>query len=79
MPTQNLYYADFFLAAQGSRTAQNMRINFKVVSNWRRKELEKFAMPAFCWSKGGRNCPRIPDGTGPMWWTPELDLVGKVL
>ena len=56
-----------------------MRINFKVVSNWRRKELEKFAMPAFCWSKGGRNCPRIPNGTGPMWWTPELDLVGKVL
>ena len=56
-----------------------MRINFKVVSNWRRKELEKFAMPVFCWSKGGRNCPRIPNGTGPMWWMPEPDRVGKVL
>ena len=69
----------FFMAAQGSRTARNMRINFKVVSNWRRKELEKFAMPAFCWSKGGRNCPRIPNGTGPMWWTPGLGPGGKVL
>merc|ERR550525_954025 len=78
-PWRDAVFAEQNQAVRDLQTARNTRTRSEVASISARIELERFATPAYSWSRGGKNFLKIPRETGVTWWTQERGQERKTL
>ena len=63
----------FHVSARDLQTAPSMKKISKSVLDLKQRDLGKYAMRVFCWSKDGESFQRTTKETGSMLWMQELD------